>query len=143
VKAKRVHWLLWLGWFAALPAGAGGQSDRVLRLENTVLAPCCYTEPVSIHQSEIAMKMRLEIAKWVEQGKSDDEILAEYKGRYGAKVMVDPRSIPQEWSYVVPWMMTIAAGTALSVMVWRWRRRAPAPAMVSTQNLPDLPPDED
>jgi hypothetical protein len=28
-------------------------------LEHAVLAPCCYTEPVAIHQSEIAVKMRL------------------------------------------------------------------------------------
>jgi len=41
------------------------QQARVERLEHAVLAPCCYTEPVAIHQSEIAVKMRLEIAKWV------------------------------------------------------------------------------
>ena len=143
MMGRRVYWLLCLAWFAALPAGAGGQSDRVARLENAVLAPCCYTEPVSKHQSEIAMKMRLEIAKWVEQGRSDEEILAEYQGRYGAKVMVDPRSLPRQWSYLVPWMMTVAAGAALAAMVWRWRRRAPALAAEPAGILPDLPADED
>ena len=104
-----------------------------------MLAPCCYTEPVSRHQSEIAMKMRLEIAKWVEAGRSDEKILAVYVDRYGAKILADPTSAPQEWSYLVPWILTFAAGIALSVMVLRWRRRAPAPE----PNLPDLPADED
>ena len=63
---------------------------RVDRLEHAVLAPCCYTESVAIHQSEIALKMRLEIAKWVAAGKSDQEILDTYAGLYGGKVLVDP-----------------------------------------------------
>ena len=44
---------------------------RVDHLEHAVLAPCCYTEPVAIHQSEIAVKMRLEIVKWVAMGRPD------------------------------------------------------------------------
>ena len=47
----------------ALALSANGQpaeapNARIERLEGAVLAPCCYTEPVSIHQSEIALKMR-------------------------------------------------------------------------------------
>jgi cytochrome c-type biogenesis protein CcmH/NrfF len=63
------------------------QQARVERLEHAVLAPCCYTEPVAIHQSEIAVKMRLEIAKWVAAGRSDREIIDTYVGLYGSKVL--------------------------------------------------------
>jgi cytochrome c-type biogenesis protein CcmH/NrfF len=61
-------------------------------------APCCYTEPVRQHQSEIAVKMRVEIAKWVEQGITDDEILDTYAKRYGARVLVEPKTIPKGWT---------------------------------------------
>ena len=134
-----------LGILALLPAHAGTPPDRVLRLESAVLAPCCYTEPVSRHQSEIAMKMRLEIAKWVEQGKSDEEILATYVERYGAKVLVDPNSVPRDWSYQLPWLLSAAAAMGLAAMIWRWRRAAPATAASSPlpDNLPDLPPEDE
>jgi cytochrome c-type biogenesis protein CcmH/NrfF len=39
------------------------QRARVERLEHAVLAPCCCTQTVAVHQSEIAVKMRLQIAK--------------------------------------------------------------------------------
>jgi cytochrome c-type biogenesis protein CcmH/NrfF len=135
--------VLWCVIAACLPAFAGAQPDRVLRLENAVLAPCCYTEPVSRHQSEIAMKMRLEIAKWVDQGRPDDEILAEYVSRYGAKVLVDPNTLPRPWSYWVPWVLVAFAAVGTGALVLRWRRAAPAPAPAPAGPLPDLPPDEE
>ena len=36
------------------------QQARIERLENLILAPCCYREPVSRHGSEIAQTIRLE-----------------------------------------------------------------------------------
>ena len=74
------------------------QEARIARLQDAVLAPCCYTEPVSRHQSEIALKMRIEIAKWVSAGKTDREILGAYIDLYGSKVLVDPRSKPGAWT---------------------------------------------
>ncbi|MBS1856509.1 MAG: cytochrome c-type biogenesis protein CcmH [Acidobacteria bacterium] len=135
--------VLWCVIAACLPAFAGAQPDRVAHLENSVLAPCCYTEPVSRHQSEIAMKMRLEIAKWVEQGRSDEDILAEYVARYGAKVLVDPSTLPRPWSYWVPWVLVALASVGTGALVLRLRRAAPAPAPAFAGPLPDLPPDEE
>jgi hypothetical protein len=79
-----------------------GQRARIQHLEKAVLAPCCYTETVGQHQSEIAVQMRVEIAKWVEQGRTDEEILDTYAARYDAKVLVDPNTIPNGWTLVVP-----------------------------------------
>ena len=118
---------------------------RIERLEHAVLAPCCYTESVAVHQSEIAVKMRLEIAKWVEMGKSDREILDTYVGLYGSKVLVDPRTIPAWWTPWVPWT-ALALGTVL--LIWLLKRWCPnAPAPHSPENfegrvLPDIE-DED
>ncbi len=134
-----------LGVLALLPVYAGAPPDRVLRLENAVLAPCCYTEPVSRHQSEIAMKMRLEIARWVDEGRPDDEILATYVERYGSKVLVDPNTLPRDWSYQLPWLLSAVAAIALAAMIRRWRRATPATASDSlpAENLPDLPPEDE
>ncbi len=63
-----------------------------------MLAPCCYAEPVARHQSEIAVKMRLEIQSWVNTGKTDEEILAVYKAQYGARVLAPPPREAWMWS---------------------------------------------
>lgn len=88
---------------------------RVHRIEKAVFAPCCYTETVGQHQSEIAVQMRVEIAKWVEQGRTDEEILDTYAKPYGAKVLVDPNTIPKGWTLVVPWVI---AGLGMLGAAW-------------------------
>ncbi len=99
------------------------QQARVDRLEHAVLAPCCYTEPVAIHQSESAVKMRVKIAKWVAVGKTDQEILNTYVGLYGAKVLVDPRTAPRWWMQWVPWLVLAfgVAGGFWLLQTWRTR----------------------
>jgi cytochrome c-type biogenesis protein CcmH len=114
---------------------------RVDRLEHAVLAPCCYTESVAIHQSEIAVKMRLEIAKWVAAGKSDQEILDTYAGLYGSKVLVDPRTVPRGWTPFFPWLVLILGVFLVAWLLKRWRaahRTAAALSATEVVNLPDF-----
>jgi cytochrome c-type biogenesis protein CcmH len=114
---------------------------RVDRLEHAVLAPCCYTESVAIHQSEIALKMRLEIAKWVAAGKSDQEILDTYAGLYGSKVLVDPRTMPRGWAPFFPWLVLVLGVFLVAWVLKRWRavpRPATALSTAEGANLPDF-----
>jgi cytochrome c-type biogenesis protein CcmH/NrfF len=126
----------------AYAAGSEASAARILRLENAVLAPCCYQQPVSVHQSEIALKMRLEIAKWVDAGRTDDQILGEYVERYGDKVLIDPASAPRPWSLFFPWSMMVLALIGISTLIWKWRARARlamATQMSGALDVPDLP----
>lgn len=109
---------------------------RVARLEHAVLAPCCYTESVAIHQSEIAVKMRLEIAKSVAVGKSDQEILDTYAGLYGSKVLVDPRTMPRGLAPFFPWLVLVLGVFLVAWLLKRWRA-APRSA-TEVLNLPGL-----
>ena len=118
--------------------------NRVARLEHAVLAPCCYTESVAIHQSEIAVKMRLEIANWVAAGKSDQAILDTYVGLYGSKVLVDPRTMPRGWTPFVPWLVLILGVLFVAWLLKQWRaapRTAAALSAAEVVNVPDY--DED
>ena len=142
-----LHIQVWLGVIAVLPVLAYGgapqeQRARIQRLEKAVLAPCCYTENVGQHQSEIAVQMRVQIAKWVEQGRTDEEILNTYAERYGAKVLVDPNTIPKGWTLVVPWAFAIVGTLGAAWMLWRWRATRLATAAPSDAGgviLPDIP----
>lgn len=125
-------------------AFAETRAGRVARLQNAVLAPCCYSGPVATHQSEIAVKMRLEIERWVGEGRTDEDILGAYTRLYGAKVLVDPNTRPQPWSIFAPWAAVAMAAIGVAALVWRWRRTALAHAPADTTpdaDLPDLPDD--
>ena len=138
---------MWIGVFAALPFLAYGGTPqephtRIQRLEKAVLAPCCYTETVAQHQSEIAVKMRVEIAKWVGEGRTDEEILDTYSKRYGAKVLVDPNTLPKGWTLFVPWAVVGLGTLGATWMLWRWhsaRLATVAQSDVGGAILPDIP----
>jgi cytochrome c-type biogenesis protein CcmH/NrfF len=143
MKSSQFLLLLFLALLPSLVLAetAEQQQARVDHLEHAVLAPCCYTEPVAIHQSEISVKMRLEIAKWVAMGKTDQEILDTYVGLYGAKVLVDPRTAPRWWMQWVPWLV-LAFGVAGGFwLLQRWHSRPgieTAAAGDQPLELPDL-----
>jgi len=100
------------------PAGDPSQQARIKRLEEMLLAPCCYSEPVSRHQSEVARKMRVEISDWVAQGRSDRQILGSYKQIYGPRVLIEPEGALRWWIYVVPALATVV-GLALTLALLR------------------------
>jgi cytochrome c-type biogenesis protein CcmH/NrfF len=117
------------------------QRDRITQLENALLAPCCYSEPVARHNSEIAVKMRAEITTWVSEGKSDREILDTYKKLYGLRVLTEPEGATWWWSNIVPWAVLLA-GTLTAVQILRKWRRSPRPSPVDTSqevvSIPDI-----
>ena len=132
--------------FSAAGEAPFEQKARVQQLENAVLAPCCYTEPVSRHQSEIAVKMRIEIAKWVAEGRTDQEILDTHVRQYGRKVLVDPRTIPGWWTPWVPWLIVILGVVFGFWLLRRWHARPVAAALplptTGTVELPDFDDEE-
>lgn len=104
-------------------AGASAANPRVEALERVLLAPCCYKEPISRHHSEVATKMKLEVAESVAEGKSDEEILNAYRERYGARVVVPPEPDPSPWIRGIPWLAAAAGGVVVAWILARWRRR--------------------
>jgi len=90
--------------------------------------------------------MRIEIAKCVAEGKTDQEILDTYVQRYGARVLDDPRTIPGWWTPWVPWLVAIFAVIFGFRLLGRWRAKAPAAAPLSPSPdvavLPDIDDEE-
>ena len=85
--------------------------------------------------------MRLEIAKWVAAGKSDQEILDTYTDSYGSKVLVDPRTMPRGWTPFFPWLVLILGVFLVAWLLKRWSaapRTATAFSTTEVLNLPDI-----
>jgi len=102
------------------------QKERVRQLEESMLAPCCWAESVAVHRSEIAARMRVEIEKFVAQGKSDREILDHYKSIHGARIMREPEGGARLLVYMVPAIATIAGLLVVLVVIRRLRNYVPA-----------------
>ena len=96
------------------------QGGRIAHLENALLAPCCYREPVSRHQSEEAVALRAEITKWVTEGKSDREILDYCKARYGLAVLAEPDGRASQIVYGIPIIVLFSAAVGLIWLIRKW-----------------------
>lgn len=104
----------------ALAAGLWGQAkDRIRSLQEKLVAPCCWSESVASHRSEIAAEMRAEISRMVSEGKSDREILDYYKAKYGARILMEPEGQLRVWAYTIPVAASIAG---LAFVIWIIRR---------------------
>jgi cytochrome c-type biogenesis protein CcmH len=112
-------------WMCAAFAAADNRAARIENLEQSLLAPCCYGGPVATHSSEISIKMKAEIARWVDEGRTDAQIIDTYVQRYGSRVYAPPKPVGR-WVYWVPWLV-LAAGGWWAVR-WLRARLAPKPA---------------
>ena len=61
-----------------------------------------------MHRSPEAEKMRGEIARMVDGGKSEGEIVEFYVGKYGERILREPRGQRAVWLAVAPVVFVIA-----------------------------------
>jgi len=76
---------------SACPLLRGAPAELTRKLQARFIAPCCWSETVAVHRSESAAGMRDEIARFVDDGKSEDEIVAFYVAKYGERILLEPR----------------------------------------------------
>jgi cytochrome c-type biogenesis protein CcmH len=93
------------------------------RLEGRLMAPCCWTQTIDIHDSEIALSMRHELRRRLRNGESPDTIEASFVDRYGARVLAVPNDSKLKAVAVGLSILMAVAGIAAVRMVGRWRKR--------------------
>jgi cytochrome c-type biogenesis protein CcmH len=128
--------LLW----AVVVAGADNQeaAKKAREIEDNLIAPCCWSQPVSQHYSEVADQIRREVLAMVEAGKSRDEILDFYVAKYGERILATPRAKGfNVLAYILPWA-ALVLGAGLLIALLR-KLRSPAPVQVPET----LPPASD
>ena len=102
------------------------EQARILRLQKSLLAPCCWSEAVATHRSEVSLTMRAEIARMVTEGKTDQQILDRYKQEYGERILVEPEGSKWWWMHSIP--IAVFALGVLGVLWFIRRLRRPVPA---------------
>ena len=120
--------ILGMLWVAAALGADDAQVDKKAReIEDNLIAPCCWTQPVSEHYSEVAEKIRKEVHEMVAAGRSRDEILDYFVSQYGERILAAPRAKGfNGLVYILPWL-ALALGAWLLIVLLK-KLRAPAPA---------------
>jgi cytochrome c-type biogenesis protein CcmH len=111
--------LVWAAW--PRPASA---ADRVDRISAELRCPVCQGLSIEDSPSETARSMRALVTQRVAEGRTDDEIRAEFVRSYGDWILLSPPLLSPSG---LVWLSPLAA---IAVGVWlAWRRaRAPTPA---------------
>ncbi len=117
-------------------AALAAAPDAQRRIEERFIAPCCWSENVAVHRSEVAAGMRTEIAKMLAEGKTEDQIVARFVAQYGERVLIVPRGPSAVWLAIIPW---VALALGLLILAWFIRRRRAAEPAQAARSLPPLP----
>jgi cytochrome c-type biogenesis protein CcmH len=128
-----LRWLL-LGvvLFAALFVGSGildrhapTQAERISALESSLKCPSCQDLSVAQSTSPSSLAVRAEVVSGVRQGKSDEQIVAGLRARYGTAVDLTPSGGLSSILWIVPALF--ALGVVVAVVLAVRRRRSAAP----------------
>jgi cytochrome c-type biogenesis protein CcmH len=110
---------------------------KAREIEDNLIAPCCWSQPVSQHYSEAAEKIRNEVSAMVAAGKSRDEILDHFVSEYGERILAAPK--PSGFNviaYILPWAALILGAWLLFLLLKKLRSPNLAPASAPAP-LPD------
>lgn len=121
-----------LAWaLTAVGAADDPNAARVRAIENNLIAPCCWNQPISEHYSAVSEQMRQEVRTMVAAGKSRDEILDYYVAKYGERILATPRPKGINLlAYILPWAALLLGGWGVLVLLQKRRRPAPEPAAI-------------
>ena len=129
----------WPGWVALVfviagflavgatrDSGPQSQSDRIDTIAKRVACPICDGESVFESQNNASVALRSQIAELVaDNDLNDAEIVAFIETRYGAEVLLVPKSTGFDALVWVLPAVAFACGVAALVVVFRrWKREA-------------------
>ena len=83
------------------------QTAEIEKVEKRLLAPCCYTQSIAEHGSDIAVQMRGEVTAMVSDGKSEKEIVDHYKNIYGDRILIVPDGLTGKILFSLPAVISV------------------------------------
>jgi len=105
---------------AAEPTLTAEQEVTARRIEEQLMAPCCFGSTVATHYSPAADAIRRDVRALVAHGATEQEILAEYLDRYGERILAQP--VVRGFN-VLAYAVPVAAWLCGTAVVVRWCRR--------------------
>lgn len=122
---------------ASALAPTPNQARTIARLEDRLMAPCCYSQTIRVHMSMEAEQMREEVTNMVLAGKSEQDIVRYYKAKYGETILVVPDGEAGQIAFGVPITVALSAFGLLLFGIGRTLRGRTAQLSPSPTILPD------
>jgi cytochrome c-type biogenesis protein CcmH len=118
----------------ALTAGAappGVDLEREARaIDAKLVAPCCFMQQVSVHQSAAAEEVKADVRRRLIAGETRQQILDAYVAQYGKHILAEPPAEGFDLAlYVLPPIGLVAS---LGLIAWLIRRLSHPPAIAAT-----------
>jgi cytochrome c-type biogenesis protein CcmH len=66
------------------------QVAQIRKIEGRLMAPCCYSQTILEHDSDVAERMRQEVTTMVASDRSEQEIITFFRTKYGETILVVP-----------------------------------------------------
>lgn len=124
---------LFLGLAVAPLLGDRPAGDRSYALEQRLRCPVCQSVSIAESPSQTAAAMRQAVRQQVAAGRSDRQIIAYFRARYGDWVVLSP---PARGSTLALWLLPVAGAAAgLGGLYTLLRHRSADPA--ATAALPE------
>jgi cytochrome c-type biogenesis protein CcmH/NrfF len=107
---------------AAPASGLSADLEREARaVEALVIAPCCWSQQVSLHDSPAATEMKADIRRRLGAGQNRQAILAAYVAEHGERILAEPPARGfNRLLYVLPPLLGLAGLGVLILVVRRF-----------------------
>ena len=116
-------------WLAVAAADPQALEREAKQLEAKLIAPCCWSQQVSLHQSPAADDIKQTVRKLLAEGKTSQQILDIYVAQYGDRILAEPPARGfSRLIYIAPWIFLVASFGLVVVVIRRLRAVSPAPA---------------
>jgi cytochrome c-type biogenesis protein CcmH len=140
--ASLALWLLSAEASAEMITSGGRRADRASEIEQRLLAPCCWTQTLDVHDSELSSALRLEIRGRLMQGQAPAAIEDELAQRYGERIRAVPAG--SDLRSAAPVLVGTAMVLSLfALLAWVRRGRARSLASLAALEAGDLESDYD
>jgi cytochrome c-type biogenesis protein CcmH len=73
-----------------VPALSPALEQEARALEAALVAPCCWSQQVSVHQSPAADEIRQDVRRRLARGQTRQQVLDHYVGMFGERILVEP-----------------------------------------------------
>lgn len=106
-------------------SGQGSVSaDQVNDIAKKMYCPVCENIPLDVCGTTACEQWRDEIRIQLEEGRSEDQIIADFVNRYGDRVVGTPQDpFLRSLSLVTPWLIGALMLAGVVVLLTRWLRR--------------------
>ena len=122
-------------------AAADNREPVAKEVEEQLIAPCCWRQPLSQHYSGTAEKMKDDLRQMLADGQTHEEIIDHYKAMYGERILSSPPNTGfNRLAYLLTPLMFLTGAGLIFLTLRRWRTGRLNRVVATTATGPEKDP---